>query len=53
MNQPDEDVVMIALKARYFDLLRKEDIPNTPKVTLEADRLEQAIKELKQKKGQQ
>lgn len=41
-----DDVVISALKARYFDLLKKEDIPHTPKITSEADRLEEAIKKL-------
>jgi hypothetical protein len=38
------DVVMDALKARYFDLCAKEDIGNTPELTKQIDELESAIR---------
>lgn len=41
-----EDFVIDALKRRYFDVVSKENIGKTPKLTQEADHLEQAIKEL-------
>lgn len=46
MTEPD--VVVDTLTKRYFELLKKEDYPKTPGVTAEADKLEQAIRELQQ-----
>lgn len=44
-----DDVVIGALKKRYFEVASKEDYPNTPKLTAEADHLEKAIRELQAK----
>lgn len=43
------DAVISALKSKYFDLLKKEKIPNTPELTKEIDNIENAIKALKGK----
>lgn len=42
------DEIITSLKKRYFDLLAKENYPHTPKLTQEADNIEQAIAELQQ-----
>lgn len=39
-----ESVVLTALKARYFSIIRSEDFPRTPKVTSELDELEREIR---------
>ena len=44
--QAKDDFVISTLKKRYFDIIRREDIPNTAKITEEADRIEAAIREL-------
>ena len=41
-----DNPVLRALKLRYFDLLRKERIGETPEITLEADQIEFAIKRM-------
>ena len=47
-DKPPEatDPVIDALKQRYFKVAAKEDFPNTPMFTAEADRLEVAIRSL-------
>jgi hypothetical protein len=45
----ENDFVIQSLKKRYFDVIKKEEIGKTPELTDEADRLEKAIKELKNK----
>ena len=42
-NHPS-DIVLATLKARYFEILRKEEYPRTPAITAEADQLEAAIR---------
>jgi hypothetical protein len=44
-----DDIIIKSLKARYFDVISKENIPHTPKLTDEADKIEAAIRELTQK----
>jgi len=44
------DVVIDALKRRYFDVVSKERIGETPKLTAEADQLEKAIREVQRKR---
>ncbi len=39
----EQDEVLIALKERYFRLLKKEDIGKTPQLTTVIDKLEQTI----------
>lgn len=46
MKSELSDPIVESLKLRYFDVLRKEDYPKTPKLTQEADHLEKAIREL-------
>lgn len=46
-----DGVVMATLKKRYFEVVLQEDYPRTPKLTDEADRLEQAIKEIQDKQN--
>lgn len=41
-----DDVVVRNLKARFFDLIKQEEIGKTPKVTKEIDNLQDAIKKL-------
>lgn len=48
MNLKNE-ILLSALKARYFELISKERYPDTPNLTKEADELEGAIKELQKK----
>lgn len=40
-----DDVVIRTLKARYFQLARKEKLGRTPGITRQLDRLEAAIRE--------
>ena len=40
----ETDTILRALLARYWDLLRQENIPHTPKLTAEADELQSAIR---------
>jgi hypothetical protein len=44
---PEQQVTLQILKNRYFDILSKEDYPNTPQITEEADNIEKAINKLK------
>lgn len=39
------ELVIRALKSRYFELARLENYPETPAVTVELDELEKAIRE--------
>lgn len=48
-TSPKDDVVVGALKKRYFEVISKERIGSTPELTSEADKLEAAIRELTQK----
>lgn len=43
------DPIIESLKKRYFDVISKEDYPNTPKLTQEADHIERAVREMQQK----
>lgn len=43
------DPIIESLKKRYFDVISKEDYPNTPKLTQEADHIEKAVREMQQK----
>ncbi len=43
----EEDEVLATLKERYFKLLKTEDIPRTPSLTLKIDKLEEAISKRK------
>ena len=44
-----DDIVIQQLKARWFDLARKEKLGETPQVTKELDNLTEAIRELERK----
>lgn len=44
-----DDLVIKALKARYFALVPTEDFPRSPAITTELDNLETAIRELQPK----
>lgn len=44
----EQDEVLIALKERYFKLLKKENIGKTPQLTATIDKLEVAINARKQ-----
>ena len=46
MNITD-DPILQSLLNRYFDVASKENYPNTPKLTEEADKLQKIIRELK------
>lgn len=46
MQTPNQDIIIQALKEKYFNTLTKENYPHTPKITEEADNLEKAIREL-------
>lgn len=41
----DEDQTLIALKERYFRLMANENIPHTPTLTNNLDKLETTIRE--------
>lgn len=43
----EEDIIVTALKERYFNLIKKEDIPKTPAITNELDKIEKTIREFK------
>ncbi len=49
-KQEGEDIIIDTLKKKYFESAAKENYPHTPKITNELDNLEQAIKELQNKK---
>ena len=38
--------VVQSLKNQYFDIIRKEKYPSTPEITMEADCIEEAIKDI-------
>ena len=38
--------IIDSLKARYFDVIRTEDYPHTPKITKELDNIEAAVREI-------
>lgn len=42
-----DDIIIHALKQRWFALAPTENYPQTPKVTAEMDHLEEAIRDLK------
>jgi hypothetical protein len=44
-----DDEIVATLKARYFELAAKEDIPNTPELTRRVDQLECAIRDAQPK----
>ncbi len=46
MKAPHDDIVIRNLKARFFDLVRKEDLGKTPDITCELDNLQEAIRKL-------
>ena len=50
MNEKEQAVLNRALKSRYFQLLKKEKLEKTPKITEELDILERMIKFGEQKK---
>lgn len=53
MNNIDDDIVIQQLKARWFDLARKEDMPHTPAITRQLDNLTEAIRKLQnERKGE-
>ena len=39
-----DDIIIRALKQRWFSLAPQEDYPRTPKITAEMDQLEEAIR---------
>jgi hypothetical protein len=41
-----DDIVIRNLKARFFDLIKKEEIGKTPDITRELDNLQDAIRRL-------
>jgi hypothetical protein len=47
--KPESDIVIHALKQRYFALLPKENYPLTPEISRECDLLEEAIRNLQPK----
>lgn len=48
----EEDVIVTALKNKYWELIKKERIPGTPEITKNLDKIEKQIKELqKQQKN--
>ncbi len=44
-----DDIVVSALKEKYFRLLPKEDYPKTKAITVQLDNIEEAIRELQKK----
>ena len=40
-----DDIVLDALKSKYWTQIKKEDIGKTPEITKELDHLEEAIRE--------
>lgn len=46
MKHRNPDAVLDSLLARYFEVIASENYPKTPKLTTEADNLEEAIREL-------
>ncbi len=46
MSARTNDVVIENLKARWFDLAKKEDMPNTPDITKQLDNLTEAIRRM-------
>jgi hypothetical protein len=46
MIEKNEENSMVTqlLKDRYFEIALKEDLPNTPDITLELDKIEKAIR---------
>ena len=49
MDTKQDDVVIHALKQRFFQLAVQEDYPRTPKITEECDNLVTAIRNLQGK----
>ena len=45
----DDDIVIKALKEKYFAIVSKENIGHTPDLTKQADNLEAAIRKLTKK----
>lgn len=44
----EQDEALIALKERYFKLLKTEEYPKTPQITATLDKLEKAINKRKE-----
>jgi hypothetical protein len=49
MTPQDKDIIIDNLKARWFDLAKKEDMPNTPDITRQLDNLTEAIRKMQAK----
>ena len=50
LTQEGGDIIVETLKKKYFETSSKENYPHTPKITKELDNLEQAIRELQNKR---
>jgi hypothetical protein len=46
MSTNTDDIVIHSLKARWFDLVEKEDYPKTPDITKQLDNLTEAIRKM-------
>lgn len=45
-HQLKDAVVLACLKRRYFQILAAENIPRTPELTVEADLIEDAVRDI-------